>query len=408
MVENRRICLDININSRPVNKFNGKKVYVSTGDSDDMESGQLVDFYSRPSRANVETKINDVIFAKMANTDKTFLIDDNLAANIYSTGFFDISSSKIYPRFLYYLVRSDEFDSYKNAYSEGTTQISISDKRLKKIRITYETNYEKQTSIAQYLDIKIGIIDQIIENIKNQRTNLLIYQNSLITEIVTKGLNSIIGYKNTNNEFINRIPEHWVLNKVKYVSKMVTDGAHVSPETDNGTMPFVSTVDIKDDFIDFDNCLKTSLSSYRQFVINNCNPIRNDVLISKDGTVGRTIVVDFDRDFVVGSSLVIIRPKTSVINPYYLNYFLRSNIIQDLLIMLSSGSALKRVSVTKNANLPILVPPMEEQKQIVEFLNEKINKIRDLLEIKNEKINELEKYKKALIHEFVSGKKEVV
>lgn len=132
MIKTQRPYFFFNINSRPVQKFKGTKTYVSTGDSEDMENGELVTFYNRPSRANVEPKINDVIFAKMANTDKTFLIDERLANYIFSTGFFDISSKNFDPRYLTYLIQSDEFDGYKNAYSEGTTQVSISDKRLKK------------------------------------------------------------------------------------------------------------------------------------------------------------------------------------------------------------------------------------------------------------------------------------
>lgn len=407
MVENRRICLDIQINSRPVQKFEGTKIYVSTGDSEDMENGQKIGFYGRPSRANVEPKLNDVIFAKMSNTDKTFLINNDLVKNIYSTGFFDVSSKKIYPRFLYYIIQSHEFDSFKNAYSEGTTQISISDKRLKKIRLTYETNFDKQIIISKFLNQKIGVINDMMSNIEMQKDNIIRYRDSLITEIVTKGLNSAVQFNETNSDLIKMKPSHWKLNKIKYVSFLVTDGAHVSPETDNGVKPFISTVDIKDGYIDFNNCLKTSLKSYYQFVANNCNPKRNDVLISKDGTVGRTVVVDFDEDFVIGSSLVIIRPITNKINPYYLEYFLRSNVIQDLLVMLMSGSALKRVSVTKNANLPILVPPMTEQTAIVRYLDEKMQNIQELLRLKEKKIEELKKYKKSLIYECVSGKMEV-
>ena len=181
MIKTQRPYFFFNINSRPVQKFKGTKTYVSTGDSEDMENGELVTFYNRPSRANVEPKINDVIFAKMANTDKTFLIDERLANYIYSTGFFDISSRNFEPRYLAYLVRSHEFDGYKNAYSEGTTQISISDKRLKKIRITYETDIQKQKQIADFLDIKVKKIDDLISNLKEQNENLnLLFLRTLI------------------------------------------------------------------------------------------------------------------------------------------------------------------------------------------------------------------------------------
>src|SRR5574344_1311709 len=104
MVENRRPYLDIHVESRPVSPFSGSRTYVSTGDSDDMDNGESVTYSIRPSRANVDPMVDDVIFAKMANTDKTFLVDENLRQFIFSTGFYDISSTRIYPKFLFYLI----------------------------------------------------------------------------------------------------------------------------------------------------------------------------------------------------------------------------------------------------------------------------------------------------------------
>ena len=102
--------------------------------------------------------------------------------NIYSTGFFDVSSKRIYPKFLYYVIKSDEFNGYKNAYSEGTTQVSISDKRLRNIKITYETDVNKQKNIADFLDFRIGQIDKLILCLKNQITEITAIIDSLINE----------------------------------------------------------------------------------------------------------------------------------------------------------------------------------------------------------------------------------
>lgn len=213
--------------------------------------------------------------------------------------------------------------------------------------------------------------------------------------------------KDSGVEWIGEIPEEWDVTKVKFISNLVTDGAHVSPETENGVYDFISTTNVGSGKIDFNNCLKTSEESYHQLVSNGCKPKKNDVLISKDGTVGKTVIVDFEYDFVVASSLVIIRPNSDLISSEFLNYNLQSKHVQELLLMLMHGAGLKRVSVEKNANLPIVLASLEEQEEVVSYLAEKCAAIDALIVQKEQYVVELENYKKSLIYEYVTGKKEV-
>ena len=266
---------------------------------------------------------------------------------------------------------------------------------------------EEQKQIVDSLEHIIPQIDKIISETKESIENYKEYKQSVITEAVTKGLDKNVPMKDSGIEWIGEIPCEWKATKLKNVSENVTDGAHISPETDNGVYDFISTVNLDNGQIDFDNCLKTSVNSYKYLVNTGCKPQINDVLISKDGTVGKTIVIDFQHDFVVASSLVIIRPATEIICPYYLNYNLQSKFVQDTLLMLMHGAGLKRVSVEKNENLPVVVPPMEEQTKIVEYLNYRCTEIDTLILQKEKLITNLEEYKKSLIYEYVTGKKVV-
>ena len=268
-------------------------------------------------------------------------------------------------------------------------------------------NEAEQQKIIDFLDEKVGEIDSVIAKTKETIEDYKKYKQAIITDAVTKGLNPDVEMKDTNSEWIGKIPAHWNLTKIKVISEKITDGAHVSPETSNGKYDFVSTVNLGNHVIDFESCLKTSESSYQQLVKNGCKPQINDVLISKDGTVGKTVVIDFDREFVVASSLVIIRPNLELINPYYLDYNLQAKFVQEQLIMVMHGAGLKRVSVEKNANLPVLLPPLEEQREIAEYLDEKCCEIDKLVAKKEELLVDLEDYKKSLIYEYVTGKKEI-
>jgi type I restriction enzyme S subunit len=129
--------------------------------------------------------------------------------------------------------------------------------------------------------------------------------------------------KDSGIEWLGAVPEGWRISGIKHNCLKITDGAHVSPETDGGVYPFISTVDLKQSGIDFENCLATTAESYAAMVRGGCRPIVGDVLFSKDGTVGRTVVVEDEREFVVASSLIIVRPDKRLVEPYFLNYLFR-------------------------------------------------------------------------------------
>lgn len=265
---------------------------------------------------------------------------------------------------------------------------------------------KEQKKIAGYIDTKCSKIDETIQKEKQVIEKLKQYKQSVITEAVTKGLDSDVKMKDSGVEWIGEIPEHWNVCRIKNISQKITDGAHVSPDTDNGIYDFISVVNYSNGTIDFKDCLKTSEESYKLMVNSGCKPELYDVLISKDGTVGKSLVVDFDKEFVVASSFVIIRPNKNI-NPYFLNYLLKSNFVQEQLSNYMKGTGLKRVSVTNNGKLIIVITDIKEQKEIATFLDKKCASIDKAILNKEKLIEKLTEYKKSLIYECVTGKREV-
>lgn len=408
MVENRRICLDFTINSRPVKPFEGEKTYVSTGDSEDMENAGTVTFFKRPSRANVEAKIGDIIFAKMANTNKTFLIDSNLSLNIYSTGFFNISSKKIDKEFLYYLIVSHEFDSYKNAYSEGTTQISISDKRLRNIKLTYETDKVKQKKIASFLTEKCRIIDKLTEYLYESVNELKKYAKSLIAESVVRGIDSA-KLVSSNNGLVDRLPEHWNFTKLSALGKL-SNGISKSGEFFGYGTPFVSYVDV---YNNFSLPKPTGLIDSTIEEQNLYSVKKGDIFFTRtsetiDEVGFSSVCEDTIENACFAGFLIRFRPKkSSAIYTGYAKYYFRNSYIRKFID--------KNLMIVTRASLPqsllrdiiVLTPPYEEQVRIATYLDKKIGEIDELILIKEQKIKELANYRNSLIHEFVSGIKEV-
>ena len=118
-------------------------------------------------------------------------------------------------------------------------------------------------------------------------------------------------YKPSGIEWLGDVPEHWGIDRLRRSSQRVTDGAHISPDLSSPDFPFVSTVDLWGGKIDFEGCLRTSDECYTYLVHTGCRPHHGDLLFSKDGTVGRTAVVDVDRLIVaeatVGKTLMMKR-----------------------------------------------------------------------------------------------------
>ena len=150
------------VGSKP-KRYEGTKRYVSTGalavDHIDEESVELVGYEDRPSRADLTAESGDVLFAKMADTKKTILLDKETAENIYSTGFFAVRAKQgmITAECLYYLLTSDVFLRQKNKHSSGATQRAITNKGLEAIDISIP-NLDEQTRLVAKLDALSRVI----------------------------------------------------------------------------------------------------------------------------------------------------------------------------------------------------------------------------------------------------------
>ena len=404
MIKTQRPYFFFSINSRPVRKFKGFKTYVSTGDSDDMENGEIVTYYSRPSRANVEPKINDVIFAKMANTDKTFLVDEELSNYIFSTGFFDISSKHFNHRYLAYLIKSDEFNGYKNAYSEGTTQVSISDKRLKKICITYETDIRKQKLIADFLDDKIEKIDKLIIHLSRLIEGL----NNCIFDLIDNEIfykNNFYYFSHSNNS-----------NTIKPFKNLfsVNKGLDITKENlEYSGIPVISYGQTHNDYYKYwfnptekpVPFVNVSYLKNKQCVLKNGDFIFADTSEDIKGSADFSMLNN-DDICLGGYHSLICKPKVSINSSFFMYEFM-SNIWKDQIKARVDGVKVYSLTQTILKNVKVYVPDESIQKTIVTNLDSKIKNIQKLIQLKFLKIRELKSLKTSLIYEYVSGKKEV-
>lgn len=209
-------------------------------------------------------------------------------------------------------------------------------------------------------------------------------------------------YKGTGSDWLDSIPEHWGVGRISHLATRITDGAHISPETNAGVYPFVSTKDVSESGINFDDALKTSLQTYEYMVRTGCQPKQGDVLFSKDGTIGRTVIVYNAPPFVVASSLIIIRPDLSRVDSRYLSFLCRSVAVQEQVRSFAKGAGLPRLSISNLLRVVVPVPPLAEQREIANYLDREIAQIDAFIDDQKSLIDLLIERKRSIVEEWTS------
>ncbi|SFP59994.1 restriction endonuclease subunit S [Pseudomonas borbori] len=274
------------------------------------------------------------------------------------------------------------------------------------IKIPFPDERE-QRLIAAFLDRETAKIDELMDEQEKLIALLKEKRQTVISHAVTKGLNPVVSMKDSGIEWLGKVPQHWEVAHLKRFCLEITDGAHISPDTEAGVYHFVSTKDLSDDTIDFEGALLTSESSYEYLLKTGCRPFLGDVLFSKDGTIGRTVVVRDEREFVVASSLIIIRSDTSVLDADYLNFLCKSFLVTAQVESFVKGAGLPRLSIQNLLKVLGVFPPKNEQEEIAAFLLGKLTQFDALIKATESAIDLLKERRSALISAAVTGQIDV-
>lgn len=187
------------------------------------------------------------------------------------------------------------------------------------------------------------------------------------------------------------IDPHWEMLPLDKVCSKITDGSHFSPTTTDRGYPYVTVKDITGDTVDFEHCKFINENDYKTLVKNGCKPKYNDILFSKDGTVGKVSIVNYEKDFVVLSSLAIITPNQDIVIPMYLKHIMKSPAFVSAAVDNKTGVAIKRIVLKTLKTIKIPVPSIEEQKEIVAKIEEEAKAVaqcKKLIELHEQKISD--------------------
>ncbi len=263
----------------------------------------------------------------------------------------------------------------------------------------------EQHRIADYLDRKCSQIDAIIARQQEVIEKLKAYKLSVITEAVTKGLNPHAPMKDSGVEWIGKIPEQWSVVPLTKQLKSIVDYRGKTPEKVDTGVFLVTAKNIKNGKIDYEISTEyVKVEDYEE-IMHRGIPQIGDVLFTTEAPLGQ--VANVDRTDIALAQRIIKFSTNEHLNSYYLKYWIMSIGFQNFLMALSTGSTALGIKASKLFMLPITLPSIKEQQQIVTYLDNKCVSTEAAIMKKSSLIDSLIDYKKSLIYEVVTGKKEV-
>ena len=313
-----------------------------------------------------------------------------------------IKSHSINRPFLTYVIPNFDFKFMLS----GTAQPLITATKLKNQYIPVPSS-EVQDKLVQYLNTQIFNLSHLISQACSSIELYKKLKQAVITQAVTKGVHGEREMKDSGVEWIGKIPREFDPVQLKFFCKLITDGTHFSPTTVENGWPYITAGDVHGIGLDYNSAKRISEENFQLLVAQGCQPLKGDVLLVKDGaTTGRVGFVDSDTPCVILSSVAMLRPADNT-DGHYLMYLLASDFLQKQILVSMAGSAMPRTTLTKLTKYIGLLPPLHEQKEIANYLDAKCAEIDGLIAKKEQLVKELESYKKSLIYEVVTGKREV-
>ena len=357
------------------------------------------------NKAHIEN--GDILFSKAATIGKTAIVGNEKFMVWSPLAIIKSSPDLINNIFLYYLLNCEALIDNIRLSGSFNTQANVGMREMERAKIPVPS-MQTQQIIASFLDEKCSKIDSLVNDIQTQITTLEEYKKSVITEAVTKGLDSNVEMKDSGIEGVKEIPSHWQVKRAKYICESLFKGNGITKDDikDDGDICCIRYGEI---YSKYNGAVTAPTTLTNISLVTSPKRIKKgDLLFAGTGElieeIGKNIVYMGNSPCLAGGDIIIMRHSQ---NPIFLNYTMNSVLTQ---IQKSKGKAKLKVvhiSATDIGNLFVAMPPLEEQQQIADYLDSKCSEIDAIIQTKKEQLDVLAEYKKSLIYEYVTGKKEV-
>ena len=345
-------------------------------------------------------QINDIYMIKSgATTGKVAKVETQKLFPIWSPlAVFSVEPQRCYYEYLYYFIQSDAYQKQiENKWTYGTQQ-NIGMRTLEKLMICFPS-ITQQKLIADYLDSKGSKIDESIEKQRAIIEKLKEYKFSIITEAVTKGINPDVELKDSTIDMCEQIPVHWSISQNRYLFSLRDEKNYkpleevrlLSLYTDLGVFPHGEQEERGNKAV--------KAEGYKVVYEND---IVVNIILAWMGAIGRSAY-----DGVTSPAYDIYKPNENVCSRYY-HYLYRTKPFSAECYKYGRGiMAMRwRTYSSEFKSIKVPVPPYIEQCQIADYLDSKCEMLDKTIADRNKAIDILQEYKKSLIYEVVTGKKE--
>ena len=322
---------------------------------------------------------------------------------IITSAYIDLKPLKnVNSNYYHYLLHS--YDIQKVFYNMGNgVRQGLNYSEFSKLRVLAPESIEQQ-QIANFLDRKTTEIDELIDKINIEIDTLKQYQSSVITQAVTKGLDPNVQMKDSGIEWIGEIPETWKTIKIKYLVDKLERGT--APKyTELYETQVVNQATFSKGFFDKCNMRYSTIPASQSRGLLQYQ----DVLVASTGggVLGKVHYFTEHEEFVADSHVTIVRFIAQKLIPKFGYYYLST--LYDVFNNVMAQGSTNQIELKRDtfANSFIPFPRIEEQRVIVDYLDQKVTQIQKLINSKQQQINQLTEYKNSLIFEYVTGKKQV-
>ncbi|WP_349682495.1 restriction endonuclease subunit S [Campylobacter jejuni] len=387
--------------------LNNSIPYISTKDIDintnviDYNNGMFIE----KNDANFKRAYTNSILLCLegANAGKKIAFLDKEVCFVNKLCCISSKTKKLNSKFLFYFLQSVFFKNVFIANIKGLIG-GITTDQLGNFYMLFPP-LKEQEQIANFLDEKCKKIANFTEKKEKLITLLKEQKQALINETITKGLDKNINFKDSGIEWLGEIPEHWEVVKIKFLAIFYTGDSIKDSEKHkycflNNSIPYISTkdIDINTNVIDYNNGMfieKNDANFKRAYT--------NSILLCLEGANAGKKIAFLDKEVCFVNKLCCISSKTKKLNSKFLFYFLQSVFFKNVFIANIKG-LIGGITTDQLGNFYMLFPPLKEQEQIANFLDEKCKKIDLLIEKTEKQIKLIKEYKTTLINQAVCGR----
>ena len=371
--------------------------------TDGITNYQNFKFKDAPSRARRIVHSGDIL----VSTVRTYLravacVNEHRLPQIASTGFLVLQAdiSKIHPHFLMYSVLSDNFICKVEANSVGISYPAINASQIVHFKLPIP-QLSEQFLLVTYLDRQCSEIDALLSKTLSSIEEYKKLNQAVITQAVTKGVRGEREMKDSGVEWIGEIPAEWSVQRIKTIFSIRNERNYLPLEQVNLISLYTDKGVVQ--HCDIEKTTGNKASNADGYKKVYPNDMIVNIILCWMGAIGRSNYAG-----VTSPAYDVYVPSSKIECKFYHYYFRTLGFSGDCYKNGRGIMAMRwRTYSDQFRSIKVVVPPLEEQKEIVGYLDAKCAEIDGLIAKKEQLIKELESYKKSLIYEVVTGKREV-